>query len=279
MALDQIEENPTGEKEMGFLDHLEELRWHIIRSLIAILVFSIVAFFLKDFIYGVLILGPAKIDFWTYRMMCKLALAVGEPSLCVDKLNFTLQSRTLTGQFMMHIQSSFVVGLICAFPIIVWEIWRFIKPGLYTKEQSAASGAVFYVTILFALGVLFGYYVISPLSIQFLANYQLDSSILNQFDITSYISTLVMMVLASGIMFQLPVAVFLLTKMGILTPSFMRNYRKHAVIGILFIAAIITPSPDMISQLLVAIPVYFLYEMSIFVSAYELRKQAKNAEN
>lgn len=278
MALDQIEDVPQGEKEMSFFDHLEELRWHLIRSLVAILVFSIVAFFMKDFIYGVLILGPAKPNFWTYKMMCKLAFAVGEPSLCVDKLNFTLQSRTMTGQFMMHISSSFVIGLICAFPIIVWELWRFIKPGLYLKEQSATTGAVFYVTLLFALGVLFGYYIISPLSIQFLANYQLDPTILNQFDITSYISTLIMMVLASGLMFQLPVVVFILTKMGVLTPSFMRSYRKHAFVIILIIAAIITPSPDMVSQLLVAIPVYFLFEISIFISAFELKKQMQKSE-
>jgi sec-independent protein translocase protein TatC len=185
----------------------------------------------------------------------------------------------MTGQFMMHITSSFIAGFICAFPYVCWEIWRFIKPGLFLKEKNATTGIVFYVTALFVMGVLFGYYVISPLSINFLANYQLDPSILNQFDITSYISTLIMMVLASGLMFQLPMVIWVLTKIGLITPSFMRQYRKHAVMVILIIAAVITPSPDIFSQLLVAVPLYILYEASIFISAYELRKQRRQQEN
>lgn len=275
MALDQVDQHPEGEKEMGFLDHVEELRWRLIRALVAILVFTIVAFCSKDFIFGVLILGPAKPDFFTYKLFCQLGAMWNIPSLCIDHLNFSLQSRNMTGQFMMHITSSFVAGLIVAFPYVCWELWRFIKPGLYPTEKNATSGVVFYVTILFVTGVLFGYYVISPLSINFLANYQLDPTILNQFDITSYVSTLVFMVLASGLMFQLPMVVWVLTKMGILTPAFMRQYRRHSIVVILLVAAFITPSPDIFSQILVAFPLYLLYEMSIFISAYEIRKKAK----
>ncbi|MFN0048607.1 MAG: twin-arginine translocase subunit TatC [Cytophagales bacterium] len=280
MPLDQIDiDNPSGDKEMGFLDHLEELRWHLIRSISAILILTIVAFFSKDFIFGVLILGPSKPEFWTYRIFCQLSVYFNTPDLCIDHLNFTLQSRQMTGQFAMHITSSFVVGFILAFPYVFWELWRFVKPGLYVKEVNATRGAVFVVTFLFALGILFGYFVISPLSINFLANYQLDPSILNQFDITSYISTLIMMVLASGLMFQLPMIVFVLTKMGLVTPQFMRTYRKHSIVVILIVAAFITPSPDIFSQLLVAIPIYLLYEVSIYVSAWELRaKNLRNAE-
>jgi len=276
VALDQIDQHPEGEKEMGFLDHVEELRWRLIRALLAVLVFTIIAFFSKDIIFGVLILGPAKPDFFTYKLFCKLGAMWDISGLCIDHLNFSLQSRNMTGQFMMHITSSFVAGLIVAFPYVCWELWRFIKPGLYPTEKNATSGVVFYVTILFATGVLFGYYVISPLSINFLANYQLDETILNQFDITSYVSTLVFMVLASGLMFQLPMVVWVLTKMGILTPSFMRQYRRHSIVVILLVAAFITPSPDIFSQILVAFPLYLLYEMSIFISAYEMRKKAQS---
>lgn len=267
------------DKEMGFLDHLEELRWHLIRSVSAILVFTIVAFFSKDFVFGMLILGPSKPNFWTYRMFCELSKYLNSPDLCIDHLNFTLQSRQMTGQFAMHITSSFVIGFIVAFPYVFWEVWRFVKPGLYAKEVNATRGAVLVVTFLFILGILFGYFVISPLSINFLANYQLDSSILNQFDITSYISTLIMMVLASGLMFQLPMLIFVLTKMGIVTPAFMRTYRRHSIVVILVAAAFITPSPDIFSQILVAIPLYMLYEASILVSAWEVKnRNIRNAE-
>jgi sec-independent protein translocase protein TatC len=288
VPLDQIDvDNPSGDKEMGFFDHLEELRWHLIRSVSAILILTIVAFCSKDFIFGILILGPSKPDFWTYRMFCEFSaylktlelMILEAPDLCIDHLNFTLQSRQMTGQFAMHITSSFVAGFIVAFPYVFWELWRFVKPGLYVKEVNATRGAVLVVTFLFILGILFGYFVISPLSINFLANYQLDPTILNQFDITSYISTLIMMVLASGLMFQLPMIIFVLTKMGLITPHFMRSYRKHSIIVILIVAAFITPSPDIFSQLLVAVPLYMLYEASIFVSAWEIKaRKLRDAE-
>ncbi|WP_367113584.1 twin-arginine translocase subunit TatC [Sporocytophaga sp.] len=259
-------------KEMSFLDHLEELRWHLIRSLISIVVFSLVAFLAKDFIFQTVILGPAKTDFWTYRMLCKLG-----PDLCIEKMNFSLQNRTLGGQFTMHINAAFVIGLILAFPYTFWEIWSFIKPGLYIKEQSAASGLLFYVTVLFISGVLFGYYIVSPMSINFLANYSLDPSIENNFDLASYISTLTMMVLGSGLMFQLPVAVFILSKLGVMTPDFMRTYRRHAIVVILTVAAIITP-PDVLSQIIISLPLFVLYEISIFISASVNKKRRKKEE-
>lgn len=276
MPLDQSVDRPEGEKEMGFLDHVEELRWRVIRALLAVIVCTVIAFGCKDIIFGILILGPSKPDFLTYKIFCKLGALWNIDSLCIDKLNFTLQSRNMTGQFMMHITSSFVAGLIVSFPYICWELWRFVKPGLYPTEKNATSGVVIYVSLLFIIGVFFGYYVISPLSINFLANYQVDASIQNQFDITSYVSTLVFMVLASGLMFQLPMVMWVLTKMDIITPAFMRLYRKHAIIIILLVAAFITPSPDIFSQILVAFPLYLLYEMSIFISAYEMRAKAKN---
>lgn len=270
MPLDQpaLEEtNDSGEKEMSFLEHLEELRWHILRSAIAIIVFTVVAFIFIGDIYNAVILGPSRPDFWTFRMMCKLAEATGYADLCVSKIDFSLQSREMAGQFTMAMLSAFIIGLVFTFPYLFWEVWRFIAPGLKKAEKKAARGAVFYVTLLFFMGVLFGYYIVSPLAINFLANFKLDETISNQFDITSYISVLATLTLAAGLAFQLPVVAFVLSKVGIVNPKFMREYRKHAYVLILVLAGIITPSPDLISQVLVSIPLVILYELSIGVSA------------
>ena len=269
MPLDQefdSEEDETG-KEMSFIGHLEELRWHVIRAVGSILVFAIVAYIYIKEIYRYVILAPAKPDFWTYKMMCKLSEVVGYDDLCIKALDFKIQSIGVGDQFTMGLTSSIIVGLIFAFPYAFWEIWRFIKPGLKASERKSARGAVFYVTILFFSGVFFGYYVVTPLAINFLANYKLDESIANEFNISSYISTVATLTLACGIAFQLPIVVFVLSRVGVLTPGFMREYRKHAMIVILIVAAVITPSPDIYSQILVAIPLLMLYEISIFVSA------------
>lgn len=275
MALDQYQEEEEG---MSFLDHLEALRWHLLRAVSAVLIFSVAAFIAKDFIFGVLILGPSKVDFFTYRVLCDLGNYLGLPALCIDELPFTIQSRQMTGQFSMHMTSSIVVGLIAAFPYLFWEVWRFISPGLYEKERSAARGAVFFVSFLFLSGAAFGYYVLSPLSINFLANYQLDPSIANEFDITSYVSTLTMLVLASALMFQLPVVVYFLSMSGLVTSKMLKAYRKHSVVVILIVSAVITP-PDVISQLLIAMPILVLYEVGIFIAKGLERKRAlKEAE-
>lgn len=244
------------------MDHLEELRWHLLRGIVAVFICMILAFVNMKFIFKNIILAPAQSDFWTYKVLCKLSSVT-----CVDQLNFALQSRLLSGQFTMHFVASFTIGFIIGFPYLFWEIWRFIKPGLYHNERQGAQGTVLFVTTLFVIGTLFGYFVIAPMSINFLANYTLDESIVNEFDITSYVGTLCMIVLAGGLMFQLPVVVMVLSKVGVMTPAFMRKYRKHSIVVLMIIAAIITPSPDVLSQLLVGIPLYLLYEMSIFISA------------
>jgi sec-independent protein translocase protein TatC len=270
MPLDQPsleEKNESGEKEMTFLEHLEELRWHILRSAIAIVVFTILAFVFINEIYRYIILGPVHTDFWTYRMMCKLSKVFGYADLCVQKIDLTLQNRELAGQFTMALFSSFFIGLVFTFPYLFWEIWRFISPGLKEAERKAARGAVFFVTMLFFMGVLFGYYIVSPLTINFLANFKLDPSIPNQIDISDYISTLVTLALASGLAFQLPIVTFVLSKIGLVTPKLMREYRRHAYLVVLIVAGIITPSPDVMSQILVCIPLLILFELSIGVSA------------
>lgn len=272
MALDQYQEEEE-EGGMSFLDHLEALRWHLLRSVSAILILSVAAFLAKSFVFGVVILGPSKVDFITYRWLCELSDYIGLPALCIDELPFTIQSRQMTGQFTMHMTSSFVVGFIAAFPFVFWEVWRFISPGLYDQEKNAARGAVFFVSLLFFMGAAFGYFILSPLSINFLSNYQLDPSILNEFDITSYISTLTMLVLASAIMFQLPVVVYFLAMSGLVTSGMLKAYRRHAIVVILVLSAIITP-PDVVSQILIAMPILVLYEAGIQIAKRLERKRA-----
>ncbi|GAB3576132.1 twin-arginine translocase subunit TatC [Spirosoma luteolum] len=268
MPLDQLTdaEIDSDGKEMSFLDHLEELRWHIIRAAASILVFTIVAFIFIDDIFEYVLLGPAKPNFWTYQQMCKLADYTGYADLCVKKLTFKLQALGLSDQFTMSLTSSFFIGLCFAFPYVFWEVWRFIKPGLRQTEKQAARGGVFYVTLLFMMGLFFGYYIVSPLAINFLANYTLSERIENNIDITSYISVIVTLALGCALIFQMPIIAFVLSKVGVVTPKFMRSYRKHAWIVILVVAGVITPSPDLYSQILVAMPLALLYEVSIIVS-------------
>ena len=266
------EQLPKAEKEMSFLEHLEELRWHIIRALLSIVVFAIAAFIFREPIWHHIILAPSRPDFWTYDMFCKLGGLTGADFFCIDELPFIIQNRRMTAQFTMALTSSFVIGIIIAFPYAFWEIWRFVKPGLYQNEKQLSRGAVFFVTLLFLTGLLFGYYIVAPISINFLTNFKLDESILNEIDLTSYVSTVMMLVLACGIMFQLPVVVFFLTKAGIITPEFLKTYRKHAIVVILVLSALITP-PDVISQILMCIPLLFLYEISILISSTIKKKE------
>ncbi|MGY6520496.1 MAG: twin-arginine translocase subunit TatC [Mongoliitalea sp.] len=275
MALDQYREEEEDEG-MSFLDHLEQLRWHLLRSVAAILVFTVAAFLAKSIVFGKIILGPSRVDFFTYRMLCELAEIFNTPVLCITELPFILQSRQMTGQFSMHITSSLVVGIIASFPYIFWEVWRFISPGLYAKERQAARGAVFFVSLLFFLGTLFGYYILTPISVNFLANYQLDPTISNEFDITSYVGTLSMLVLASAIMFQLPMVIYFLSMSGLVSAAMLKTYRRHSIVVILILAAVITP-PDVISQILIAMPILVLYEAGIQIAKRLEKKRAQEA--
>jgi sec-independent protein translocase protein TatC len=266
-----------GEAEMSFIDHLEALRWHIIRAAIAVVVFSLVAFFSKEFLFHTLILGPSRSDFWTYRMLCKLGTLVGSEGACENQVNFIIQNREMSGQLAMHISTSFMAGICLTFPYLFWELWRFIKPGLYPHERQNSQGAVFFVSVLFILGLLFGYYIAAPLSINFLASYTVDSSIENQIDLQSYLSTLTTMTLSCAFVFELPMIVFFLAKAGLVTPEIMRLYRKHAIVVILIIAAVITP-PDVTAQIIVTIPILLLYELSIYI-AHGVRRDRTAALN
>lgn len=262
---------------MSFLQHLEELRWHIIKSVIAILVMAVVAFLCKNIIFDNILIAPKSPDFVTNRFFAWFAEKMHNPSLRINDKPFELISIAMSGQFSTHIWISIISGLILAFPYVVYQFWSFLSPALYEKERRYAKYAVFAISILFFIGVLFGYYVIVPLSIHFLGSYQISESVKNTINLTSYFSTISSVTLASGLVFELPVVIFFLSKIGIVTPQFLKTYRKHAIIVILIVAAIITP-PDIFSQILVTIPLLVLYEVSIVISkAIYKKKEAERA--
>lgn len=260
---------------MSFLGHLEALRWHLFRSVVAIMSLAIVLFFFKEFLFDGVLLAPKSPNFLTYRLMCKVghAMNLGD-DLCVQVIPFTLISTDLSAQFTTHMWVAFIAGLVVAFPYVVWELWRFIKPALNSKEKKYARGIVFYTSFLFLTGILFGYYIITPMTVNFLGGYQVSAQVNNTITLDSFISTVTTMTLISGIVFELPIAVYFLTKIGILSPTFMRTYRRHAVVVILILSAVITPTSDATTLIMVALPLYFLYEISIFVSAYVMRSKA-----
>lgn len=269
-----MKKKASPEKEMSFLDHLEELRWHLVRSTIAVLVLAVIAFMFKGFIFDVLIFGPTKTDFPTYAMFCEISRYLGMEIFCYQEMPFTIQSRTMTGQFSAHMWTSIYVGIIVAFPYILYEFWKFISPGLKEKERSSSRGFIGFASVLFFLGVLFGYYLITPLSINFLGSYQVSEEVINQFDLDSYISLVRTSVLACGIVFELPILMYILTKIGLVTPEILKKYRKFALIIVLILSAIITP-PDVVSQIIVAIPILILYEVSIYISKIVIRNQLR----
>ncbi|MEO0901768.1 MAG: twin-arginine translocase subunit TatC [Bacteroidota bacterium] len=264
--------------EMSFLDHLEELRWHLIRSTVAIVIVACVAFIMKDFIFDTIIFGPKKMNFPTYQFFCRIATFFGiDSEFCSDQLPFTIQNRTMAGQFSAHIWTSIWAGVIVGFPYILWELWRFISPGLHANERKYSRGFILVASSLFFMGVLFGYYVVAPLSINFLGTYQVSKEVLNEIDISSFISTVRASVIACGIMFELPIIIYFLTKVGLVTPAILKKYRKIALVIVLILSAIITP-PDVASQIVVAVPVLILYQISIYISKVVLKKEAKKAK-
>jgi sec-independent protein translocase protein TatC len=262
-------------EEMSFLDHLEELRWHLIRSTFAVLIFGSAAFVFSKYIFDHIIFAPTRMDFPTYKFFCSIATYFGfESDFCAEALPFTIQSRTMAGQFSADIWTSIWAGFIVAFPYVLYEVWRFISPGLYEKERKNSRGFIFIASFLFFLGVLFGYYVVAPLSINFLGTYSVSDMVTNEFDIGSYIATLRSSVIACGIIFELPIIIYFLTKVGLVTPEILKKYRKIALVVVLILSAIITP-PDVASQIVVAIPILVLYQLSIYISGFVLRKEAK----
>jgi sec-independent protein translocase protein TatC len=267
----------NSEGEMSFLEHLEVMRWHLLRSLAAIVILALVAFVFKDIVFDKIILAPKEPPFPTNRWLCRLGEILGLQRICINQNPFTLQTVKMAEQFSMHIIVSFVAGIVIAFPYIFWEFWRFIVPALYEKERNTARGAVFFTSLLFMLGVLFGYYIIAPLSVNFLGNYKVSESVISQPTLRSYVQTITSVVLAAGLVFQLPILVYFLSKVGLVTPGFLKKYRRHSLVVIVTLSAIITP-PDVFSQILVALPLMLLYEIGIMISKRIMKQQKEEEE-
>jgi len=265
------------EAEMSFLDHLEDLRWHLIRIILSIIIAGAIAFVFKGFIFDVIIFGPKSMDFPTYKYLCNIANFIGlDTAFCADELPFRIQNRTMGGQFSAHVWTSIYAGLIIAFPYVIYQLWSFISPGLHADERKYSRGFIFVTSLLFFIGVLFGYYIVTPLSINFLGTYTVSEQISNEIDISSYISLVRSSAIASGLIFELPILIYFLTKIGLVTPKILRKYRKFALVIVLILSAVITP-PDIASQVIVAIPILILYQISIYISKVVVRNQKKKS--
>jgi len=256
---------------MTFLEHLEELRWHLIRAFASVFVVAVVAFIFSDIVFNHIILAPKNPDFFTNKMLCLLGEKVNIQKLCINAEPFQIINIKMAGQFTIHITISIFAGIIIAFPYIFWEFWNFIKPALYETELKHSRGAVTFSSLLFITGVLFGYFVIAPLSIHFLGSYNVSDQVLNQINLRSYIGTITSVTLAAGVIFELPILIYFLSKAGLVTPEFLRKYRRHAIIIVMVLAATITP-PDIFSLMLVTFPLIILYEAGIVISKKVVKK-------
>lgn len=274
----KIRGTKTEGAEMSFVDHLEVLRWHLFRSAIVLIVVAIGVFFYVDWIFDHIIFAPANKDFVTYTGLCNLShkLHLGD-SLCMPPVDIQLQGNTVSGPFMSAISISFIGAIIIAFPYLMWELWRFVKPALSKREISYAKGSIGWVSLCFFTGAAFGYYLLAPFTFNFLANFQLGKLGVYKYmpTLDDYIDTLTSLILGCGLAFELPVLAYVLSKLGLITPQFLKSYRKYAYVVILIVAAVITPSPDWTSQTIVAVPLIILYEISIFISKRVDKKRIK----
>ncbi|WP_223154792.1 twin-arginine translocase subunit TatC [Aestuariibaculum sediminum] len=258
---------------MSFLDHLEDLRWHLIRICAGVMIVATLAFTFSRFIFDDIIFFPLNMNFPTYEFLCQAGQFVGvTTSFCNDEIPMMIQSRTMAGQFSADIWTAILAGFIISFPYTIYQLWKFVSPGLHENERKHSRGFIIICSLLFFLGALFGYYIITPLSINFLANYSISKVVENQIDISSYIGLVRSSVLASGLIFELPIVIYFLTKIGLVTPEILRKYRKFALVIVLILSAVITP-PDIASQVIVAIPILILYQVSIYISKLVVKNQ------
>jgi len=259
---------------MAFTDHIEDLRWHIIRSLIVIIIAAVCVFIKIEWIFEHIILGPAHKDFISYTWFCDLSRILHIQSLCLDEIKIKFQNTTLAGQFVMSISVSFMLGFVVAFPYVLWQLWKFIKPALKPNEIRSAKGMVFWCSLLFFVGILFAYYIIAPYTINFFAGYQLSKDFENIITMDNYYETMSDLVFWMGVVFELPIIVYFLSRIGVLTPKFMKDKRRYAVLILFVLSEMITP-PDWFSCFLVFIPLYILYELSVLISARATKERAK----
>ena len=269
--------NNEGEgKIMSFWEHLEELRGHVIRSLVAVVVLAVAAFLNRHLIFDTIILAPSSSHFITYRLLCELGQLIHVKSLCFGDLNLKIINIKMSGQFLTHMYISMVAGLILSFPYVLWEIWRFVRPAMYQNERKYSRGGLLFSTFLFLVGIVFSYFMIVPITVNFLGTYSVSENVVNQITLGSYINTVVSLTFAVGLVFELPILVYFLTRIGVITPDFLKKNRKYMIIILLIVSAIITP-PDVFSQMMVFIPLWTLYEFSILISKRVYKKAQRLA--
>ncbi|MEC3907369.1 twin-arginine translocase subunit TatC [Tamlana sp. 2201CG12-4] len=266
--------------EMSFLDHLEDLRWHLIRICLAVVIVATLAFIFSRFVFESIIFAPLEMSFPTYNFLCRGATFLGvDTSFCNEEVPMIIQNRTMAGQFSADIWTAILGGFVISFPYVIYQLWKFVSPGLHDNERKHSRGFIIISSLLFFIGVLFGYYIVTPLSINFLANYSVSTIVDNQIDISSYMALVRSSALASGLIFELPIIIYFFTRIGLVTPEILRKYRKYALVIVLVLSAIITP-PDIVSQIIVAIPILILYQVSIYISKIVVRNQKrKEAQN
>jgi sec-independent protein translocase protein TatC len=267
-------------KEMSFMDHLEDLRWLLVRSTTAILILGCACYFIDDFIFDTVIFGPKDPSFVTYRFFCEVThfFGVDDTYACATEFKFIIQNTEVGGQFSMYLWTLITAGFILAFPYILWQVWKFISPALYENERKHAGSFIIVSSLLFFIGVLFGYFVVLPLSINFFATFNVSKSIVNQFTVDSYVSMVKTSLVGSGLVFEMPIIIYFLAKLGLVTPEFLRKYRKFAIVINLTVAAIVTP-PDIPSQIIVSIPLLALYEVSILIAAIVAKKRKTDEQS
>ena len=258
---------------MNFFDHLEELRWHLVRSAAFLLIITIIIFLFSSFIFEDIIFGPLKTDFWSYRVLCQIA-----EDFCVKEIPVQLINTEIAGQFYLHIKTAFIMGVMASIPYFLWELWLFIKPALHQTEKRYAQTLLGFGFILFCIGALFGYFIIFPITLLFLTSYKISTAIVNMPNVSNYFDNLSDTVLWTGVMFELPILAYFLSKVGIISTEFLHTYRKHLYVVILIVAAAITPSPDILSQMMVSIPLFLLFEISVIIVGRVEKFQAMNAD-
>ena len=278
MPLDQEFEDAPEPKEMTFFEHVDELRKYLLRALAGVAVVTVLALIFKDIVFKGVIFAPTRLDFWTYQRLCDLSYWMrGDDSLCITTINYTLFSPSVTAQFTQYFMVSFVAGIVVAFPWILYQVWLFLRPALSDREMKYARGLVGYGSFLFFTGVSFGYFFLTPISLNFMGSFTLMEGIPNEFTVESYIGFVTMLTLASGIIFELPIVIYFLAKIGLVTAEFLRKYRRYAILIIVILAAIVTP-PDVSSQLLMSIPLTILYEVGIVIAKRVEKTKAENAQ-
>ena len=261
------------EKEMTFWDHLTELRGHLVRSLVAIILLAIIAFIYKSFVFNTIILAPKEADFITNQLLCKLGMLINIDYFCVSDFSLKIININMAGQFMTHMYISFMAGVVMAAPYIIYEFWKFVEPALYEHERKNSGGTVLVCSLLFITGVVFSYFLIVPLALNFFGSYHVSEEVSNTISLTSYISTVVTVTISVGVVFELPVVIFFLTKAGLVSIEFLKKNRKYMLVIVLILSALITP-PDVFSQVLVTLPLMVLYEFSIFMAKRALKKKS-----